>query len=788
MVDQMRIDLPQRGVPPAILDQMCANVISGQHDQQIHEQVSMPGASEGASAQNQMDAFVRQQKSRLAYISTWAGRPWPRKSLAQVLDQHDANPQLPNKSDTAAFMIVIPKPYPPCVKALRDLEAINLAQLRTESHHPGKVLLAKLTGLYTVGHSSFYTAIQDANGECEEVKIPAFCMSYDRSWPKKDAWVAIKEPYLTIDESMTQAIMVVHPSDIVFIDRLPQGLRPLRLLMSTREAPAKDAFECKQRGNGLLKSRDFVAAAASYSQGLELLKSAEDSTTELQTLKRDLRRNRALANLSIRRFDEALEDAVAALTPASEATQAGQDARAFSRAGRAAYHLRRYEQGVYFFQEQAKLVSASEMAECESWLRRAESRVREQASGSYDLLALRDSSISHQPRIDAADYVSNVEIRDSPGRGRGLFATRDIAFGELILLEKAFCAVWTHEKESLLAYKFYVQNPDVPFLGMLGLWKETMQYARSNPSEAAKLIGLHGDYPGTGKDLVTVDGTIVLDSFQVHDIVRQNSFGLDGSPDAPASETYSSGLFVKASHFNHSCVPNAARCFMGDLILVSATKEIAKDEEITISYGKTDSYEERSKEMQEVWHFRCTCPLCEAESADTDNVRNRRGRLQKEAEAFLARHNLQPGPNNRFTRAIVTEAEQLFNKILATYDQNRHAGLPHLAAMGMSYWLVENAWSLNGADPRPLHARIAKHYKLLGYAVDMREGRVVAIRPIANSVVPHEFVYHGIVPAYHVIQTADSAQTKERLIAFANGMSKAKFATTELIDTMLAAR
>lgn len=788
-IGQIR-QVSERGAP---LSGAWSSIITPGQGAQVQQHAQTPAASSStrdaraeAAAQRQIDMFVKQQKNRLAYIKeTWAGKPRPKKDPAEVLSNHDSNPQLPNNSNTATFMIVIPKPYRPCVKSLRGLEAISLAQLRTESHHPGKVLLAKLTGLYTVGNSAFYTAVQDADGECEEVKVPAFCMGFDRSWPQKGAWVAIKEPYLTVDESMTQALMVVHPSDIVFIDRLPQELRPLRLLMSAKQTPATDALECKQRGNDLLKSREFVSAAARYSQGLQLLDTAEDLTDELQALERDLRRNRALACLSLRRFDEALQDAIAASTPASAAPQPAQDARAFSRAGRAAYNLRRYGEALDFFTKQLQIVAASEKDECQSWASRAEGRVREQASGSYDVSGLRNSATSRQPRLDAADYVSNVEIRDSPGRGRGLSATRDIAFGELILMEKAFCAVWSHEKESLLAYKFYVENPDTPFLGMLGLWKETMQYARNNPSEAAKLVQLHGDYPGTGKELITVDGTVVLDSFQVHDIVRQNAFGLSGFPDCPGSDVYSSGLFIKASHFNHSCVPTATRSFIGDLIMVSACKPIAKGEEITVSYGSTDEYKARSKEMQALWHFSCTCPLCEAEKADTRRTRTERGRLEKEAGAFLARYELRSGPNNQFSPAIVSAAEQLLQKILATYDEECFAGLPRLVAVGISYWLVENAWSLNHIDPRPLHAHIERHYKLLGYAVDMRWGRVVDIRPTANSLVPHDFVYHGLVPSYHAIKKASSAEARQKLIAFANGLSMAKGGTTELVDAML---
>jgi hypothetical protein len=42
------------------------------------------------------------------------------------------------------------------------------------------------------------------------------------------------------------------------------------------------------------------------------------------------------------------------------------------------------------------------------------------------------------PLIDCATHSSPVEIRKSPGRGNGLFTTKDVKSGELLLCEKAF--------------------------------------------------------------------------------------------------------------------------------------------------------------------------------------------------------------------------------------------------------------------------------------------------------------------------------------------------------------
>ena len=40
-------------------------------------------------------------------------------------------------------------------------------------------------------------------------------------------------------------------------------------------------------------------------------------------------------------------------------------------------------------------------------------------------------------RLDAANFIGPIEIKWSPGKGRGLFLTRDVRAGELLLVEDA---------------------------------------------------------------------------------------------------------------------------------------------------------------------------------------------------------------------------------------------------------------------------------------------------------------------------------------------------------------
>jgi hypothetical protein len=47
------------------------------------------------------------------------------------------------------------------------------------------------------------------------------------------------------------------------------------------------------------------------------------------------------------------------------------------------------------------------------------------------------------------------------------------------------------------------------------------------------------------------------------------------------TEFGSCGIWTKASYLNHSCVSNARRAFIGNMMVVRATRDLAADTELT---------------------------------------------------------------------------------------------------------------------------------------------------------------------------------------------------------------
>ena len=62
---------------------------------------------------------------------------------------------------------------------------------------------------------------------------------------------------------------------------------------------------------------------------------------------------------------------------------------------------------------------------------------------------------------------------------------------------------------------------------------------------------------------------------------------------------------------NHDCIGNVSSAFIGDMMVVRATTNIAAGEEILLRYHMGNDFDEFQSEMQDSWKFKCTCKLCE---------------------------------------------------------------------------------------------------------------------------------------------------------------------------------
>lgn len=242
----------------------------------------------------------------------------------------------------------------------------------------------------------------------------------------------------------------------------------------------------------------YLWSSNRYNRALESLPTAEET--------RIIKLNRSLANLRLGRYDQALEDA-GELTAKFQRSEKG-----FYRAARALYELGKFQES-----HDALLSLLAVYPNCneaKEELSRTKLRLTEQHSGYYDFSLMYEGSKLAPPHLDCATYLGPTEIGPSNGRSRGLFVTRDVKVGELLLCEKAFahCFANTGEGDSASTIKLLLNtHTDRVFLGtQADLVTEIVQKMYRNPSTISAFTSLHhGEYEPAKE--TEVDGEPVVD-------------------------------------------------------------------------------------------------------------------------------------------------------------------------------------------------------------------------------------------------------------------------------------
>ncbi|CCF36529.1 TPR domain-containing protein [Colletotrichum higginsianum] len=252
------------------------------------------------------------------------------------------------------------------------------------------------------------------------------------------------------------------------------------------------------------------------------------------------------------------------------------------------------------------------------------------------------------------------------------------------MVEKAFCVVWGHESEVLTAMTYDVRDDRIR-VAPVGLTKAISQKLLRNSSQIARVMDLYGDYQGEGDVAATkTEEGAVVDVFRVHDIVSRNAFGPGGQFGEEGARNASTGLWIWAAYINHSCIANAKKEYVGDLMVLRALGAIKKGEEIFHSYDESADYEARQKALLTTWGFECGCALCAAERTDDDKLRRKRQTLANDADDFV---NTTHWTNAK--RIAIAKAQRFARDIDATYDDKKYDGVPRLASARVREWLAK---------------------------------------------------------------------------------------------------
>ncbi|KAF5556652.1 n-lysine methyltransferase SMYD2 [Fusarium mexicanum] len=599
-------------------------------------------------------------------------------SLMQEMSSAAFGLGAPRKTRETMVAYGIGKQYAPSTAKLADLQPMTIKDLRMETHHRGFSLSLHRVSPVSILQASSWAVVKDqSSGEVERLEVFLHTSQFCDNALETASDLVIKEPYYTLNAQGDRTIRIDHPSDLIVIaiSENPESWRDREQYFGRPDLVSPGEY--KSKGNdALLKKKNYAEAHFWYTEGLKLSKRDQGC----ETLRKDLHRNRAHVNLQLQRFDESISDALDSLTSGETKDLRSLDAKAYNRAGLAAYSQGEFLKARRYFEQQERFLPDDQQPKLH--LQRVDSRLREEAEGTYNMMKVVNNLSKTGGRPDVASYYGATEIKNSPGAGRGLFATRDIETNEIILCEKAFCAAWSHEAETFTALACDLREDAAIKVFPAGLHKAAVKKLLNNPSQLEKFLSLHGDYHGLGRKLQQVDGSPVIDTFQVHDIIQRNAFSLGQQTEDEDVSNASTGLWIRASYINHSCIPNAKKDFVGDLIIFRARRRIAAGEEITHSYDDSSGFEARKSNLRRTWNFECRCQLCLVEGAECDDVRERRWQAEEKAKRFVEA----TSPYSA-SRVILRKAKMLRRTLNETYDERSYKGLPRRALTAIDEWL-----------------------------------------------------------------------------------------------------
>jgi hypothetical protein len=177
------------------------------------------------------------------------------------------------------------------------------------------------------------------------------------------------------------------------------------------------------------------------------------------------------------------------------------------------------------------------------------------------------------------------EIREIPGKGKGMVAAVDIPKGTRIIAEEPLILIAGGPGEIMEA-------------------RAKREYDRLSPRKRAIFDSLHVAHPDSPNKLMAVFDTNSLPAGLINGAVYEN-----------------------ISMINHSCNPNGYHSWNANIQkeTIHATRDIPKGEEITITYGIDESLlrDSRRVRLKRLFAFDCMCTHCDVtdEQAEASNVR-----------------------------------------------------------------------------------------------------------------------------------------------------------------------
>ncbi|KAI0830010.1 hypothetical protein F5Y06DRAFT_307938 [Hypoxylon sp. FL0890] len=515
---------------------------------------------------------------------------------------------------------IVPPYYPPCVRPVEELQPLMISRMRLGTHNRGSRTLVHLVShaCRVVGFTSIIAVVEDEEDMTLLLEL--------HNQPEEDKTIRmhdilqkgevciIKDPFLVPCGEGKYILRVDHVSDIILLEdtdsRIPEKWRKPEADL------AANSESIRIQGVEQIVQQRVASAERLLTKAIRTAVTSEEREQAYLL--------RSMARLFLDRPEKALID-----VRKGKGDENNPRETSLFREARVLYGLAKYSACLEMFRGIVRSNPIDLTAL--TWIPRVEKRLSEEESGSYNFKKMHKKAEKYTPPLlDFATYVGSVAIRDSPGKGKGLFTTKPVKVGELLLCEKAFAYAYVEKGDRSKKVIWKDFNTGIASRGgQASLITQIAQKIYHNPTSSKVFTDLyHGDY--TPVDVTEVDGAPVVDTFLITKIMQLNSIGAprtskasmlqvikdmnngdwDEYGELPAYNTC--GIWPIASRINHSCVANCRRAFIGDMLILRACRDMDADTELVFSYrieSANQSYEGVQNKLKR-WGFACDCALC----------------------------------------------------------------------------------------------------------------------------------------------------------------------------------
>ncbi|KAL4880559.1 hypothetical protein BJY04DRAFT_219028 [Aspergillus karnatakaensis] len=617
--------------------------------------------------------------------------PGPQRALSQngpvpAISNHGSNTAI--RGYDSAPNIWKASALGPSKCLINSLNKVLISNLHLIRNHGWYVLLRAVTHPTKTGIVK--VIVSDESGDCVILHLHHQVDELStHGHLSQGSVMVLKEPILTRGGGKSSdgtrdylVITVVHLSDIALLSEYAASIPRLwRIDVPSREDTPS---HWRSKGDILFQNGSYQLAIARYTRAL----TRSPSAAECQQIKY----NRAIAHLRIGGFDAAILDLSSVFTDPRLRD------RALAAKAQALYDHRRFEEASQVYHALWRQFPASTDARdnvCRAMIRLKETKMgeyvfKEMREKAEKIARVMEKQSQHEKGdqgphpdraltldLDYATFVMAVTVRKTPDCGRGLFAVKEVKAGDLLLCEKAFVYVMGHSSTashglpaSETTRPDSATNAGADALLQPALTSQVIQKLHKNPSQVPAITNLYSGPSEQSRACQRADGSLLVDSNHIQRIVSHNAFtrplnsfykqsakaqtrpgetsdavgstyGPEPEPepaldlDLDANTPRAIGLWPVASYTNHSCFPNAYISFIGDMLILRASRHIPADAEITIAYARPLE----SGDMVDFrhWGFECRCAVCEDwEGTGMAKIKKRK-ELIRDARTVLSR-------------------------------------------------------------------------------------------------------------------------------------------------------